>query len=67
MKRRGNACHKDFSGVMGNSWGIGTHAVTVHLNGCTFQVGPKGFKKDGTLRKSVVRRLKMAAKLKKAA
>nr|DAK26795.1 MAG TPA: hypothetical protein [Caudoviricetes sp.] len=67
MKRRGNACHKDLSGVMGNSWGIGVHTVTVHLDGYVFQVGPKGFKKDGTLRKSVARRLKMAATLKKAA
>ena len=56
--KRGNACHTDMSGVMGNGWGIGYHPMTVKFGGCKFVVPVGCFKKDGTLKKSAIRELK---------
>lgn len=55
--KRGNACHRNMSGVMGNSWGIGYHPMTVKFGGCKFVVPVGCFKADGTLKKSAVRQL----------
>ena len=55
--KRGNACHTDLSGVMGNSQNVGYHPMTVIFGDCRFMVPVECFKADGTLKKSAVRRL----------
>ena len=61
--KRGNACHRDLSGVMGNSQKIGMHDLIVYCGDYEFVFPPSCFKADGTLKKHIAAKLKAAKEI----